>query len=198
MFSFGSQVLYLKATIKMYIIHNTIITHQIFKIRNFYLYSMWKKWQCNNNNMMLMFMVNQLGKATARVHTVHFMSADKTNCLAHSGCSLYLLHSNFETKVWDLINMQNKLNHILDRSSHLTGKCRKKFKIFSIRSMAVIIVIHDVFVLFSFTKVEVIWFDTFVSDQSLLLLHVLLLLHINYRPNYWSQTKVWDFGLSER
>ena len=51
-------------------------------------------------------------------------------------------------------------------------------------------VIHDVFVLFSFTKVEVIWFDTFVSDQSLLLLHVLLLLHINYRPNFWSQTKV--------
>ena len=43
--------------------------------------------------MMLMFMVHQLGKATARVHTVHFMSADKTNCLAHSGCSLYLLLS---------------------------------------------------------------------------------------------------------
>ena len=28
-------------------------------------------------------------------------------------------------------------------------------------------VIHDVFVLFTFAKVEVIWFDTWVSDKSL-------------------------------
>ena len=33
-------------------------------------------------------------------------------------------------------------------------------------------VIHDVFVLFTFAKVDVILFDAFVSDQSLALLHV--------------------------
>jgi len=37
-------------------------------------------------------------------------------------------------------------------------------------------VIHDVLVLFTFAKVEVILLDTFVSDQSLVLVH---LLHIN-------------------
>ena len=45
--------------------------------------------------------------------------------------------------------------------------------------MAVIIqiyVIRDVFVLFTFAKVEVMWFDTLISDQSLALLRVL---HIN-------------------
>jgi len=88
--------------------------------------------------------------------------------------------------------MQNVLNHVSDRSSRLTGKrgsssnCglllaeKKKEKILSVRSMAVIIqiyVIRDVFVLFTFAKVEVIWFDTLVSDhQSLALLRVL---HIN-------------------
>ena len=39
-------------------------------------------------------------------------------------------------------------------------------------------VIHDVFVVFTFAKVEVISFDTLVSDQSLVLLHVL---HITIR-----------------
>ena len=38
-------------------------------------------------------------------------------------------------------------------------------------------------------KVEVIWFDTFVSGHSLGLLHVL---HTNYV--FWSQTKVWDWS----
>jgi len=39
-------------------------------------------------------------------------------------------------------------------------------------------IIHDVFVSFPFAwaKLEVIWFDTLVADQSLALLHVL---HIN-------------------
>ena len=32
-------------------------------------------------------------------------------------------------------------------------------------------VVHDVFVVFTFTKAEVIWFDTFVLDQSLALTH---------------------------
>jgi len=36
-------------------------------------------------------------------------------------------------------------------------------------------IIHDLFVLFTFAsaEVEVIWFDTFVSDHSLALIHVL-------------------------
>ena len=33
----------------------------------------------------------------------------------------------FETKVWDLINMQNILNPVSQRASHLTCKCRKKY-----------------------------------------------------------------------
>ena len=33
-----------------------------------------------------------------------------------------------EIKVWVLINMQNILNHVSDRSSHLTGKRRKNVK----------------------------------------------------------------------
>ena len=37
-------------------------------------------------------------------------------------------------------------------------------------------VIHDVFVLFTFAIVEVIWFDTSVSDQCLALYQVM---HIN-------------------
>ena len=36
-------------------------------------------------------------------------------------------------------------------------------------------VVYDVFVLFAFVKVEVVWFGTFVSDQSLALLHFLLI-----------------------
>ena len=31
-----------------------------------------------------------------------------------------------QTLLWDLINMQNVLNHVSDRSSLLTGKCRKE------------------------------------------------------------------------
>jgi len=34
-------------------------------------------------------------------------------------------------------------------------------------------IVRDVFVLFTFAEVEVIWFDTLVSDQSLALLQVL-------------------------
>ena len=37
--------------------------------------------------------------------------------------------------------------------------------------------LQDVLLLFTFTKVEVVWFHTLVSDQSLALLHVLC---INY------------------
>ena len=32
-------------------------------------------------------------------------------------------------------------------------------------------VVHDVFVVFTFTKAEVIWFDTSILDQSLALTH---------------------------
>jgi len=34
-------------------------------------------------------------------------------------------------------------------------------------------IVRDVFVLFTFAEVEVIWFDTLVSDQTLALLQVL-------------------------
>ena len=33
-----------------------------------------------------------------------------------------------ETKVWDLLNMQDVLNHVSDRSCHLTDKRRKKLE----------------------------------------------------------------------
>jgi len=36
-----------------------------------------------------------------------------------------------ETEVGDVINMQNVLNHVLDRSSHLTGITQKFFFKFS-------------------------------------------------------------------
>ena len=65
--------------------------------------------------------------------------------------------------------MQNVLNHVSYLSSHLTGKCTKKLKIYQ-RSIGggyyttlSYIVIHDVFVLFTFAKVDVIWFDSLVS-----------------------------------
>ena len=62
-----------------------------------------------------------------------------------------------ETKVWDLINMQNVLNHFTDRSSPLTGRRRKIFFIYFQRSVRGCYyaalsydVIYDVFVLFTF------------------------------------------------
>ena len=73
--------------------------------------------------------------------------------------------------------MQNVLNHVSDRSFNFTGKRRKKIKDFQTDYTALSYdVIYDVFVLFTSAKVEVILFDTFVTDQSLALLHVL---HIN-------------------
>jgi len=80
--------------------------------------------------------------------------------------------------------MQNVFNHVSDRSSHLSGKRRKKIKIFqrsvcgSYYTALSFDVIHDIFVLFTSAKakVEVIWFDTLVLDQRLALRHVL---HIN-------------------
>jgi len=53
-------------------------------------------------------------------------------------------------------------NHAVDRSSHLTGEILVGY--YTALSYGVI---YDVFVLFIFAKVEVIWFDTLVSDQSL-------------------------------
>jgi len=80
--------------------------------------------------------------------------------------------------------MQNVLNHVSDRSSHLSGKRRKKIKIFqrsvcgSYYTALSFDIIHDIFVLFTCAKakVEVIWFDTLILDQRLALRHVL---HIN-------------------
>ena len=42
-------------------------------------------------------------------------------------------------------------------------------------------VIRDKFVLFIFAKVELIWFDTVVSDQSLALLHVLRINSVSHQ-----------------
>jgi len=39
------------------------------------------------------------------------------------------LRPSTQNLVWDLINMQNVLNQVSDRSSHLTGKCRKNSKL---------------------------------------------------------------------
>ena len=73
----------------------------------------------------------------------------------------------------ELINTQNDPNDVSDRSSRLTGKRRKKIKKFQrlvcsgYYTALNYDVIHDAFVMFIFAKVEVILFDTFVSDQSL-------------------------------
>ena len=67
--------------------------------------------------------------------------------------------------------MQNVLNHVSDRSSHLTN-----FSAFSPwQYHPGDDVIRDVPVLFTCAeaKVEMIWFDTLVSDQNSTLLHVL-------------------------
>jgi len=67
--------------------------------------------------------------------------------------------------------MQNILNHVSGRSSHLTGKCRKKIKIFRHLGRGGYFaavsygIVHDVFVLFTFAKGAVIWFDT-LSDTE--------------------------------
>jgi len=56
-------------------------------------------------------------------------------------------------------------NHAVDRSSHLTGEILEILGgYYTALSYGVI---YDVFVLFIFAKVKVIWFDTLVSDQSL-------------------------------
>jgi len=64
--------------------------------------------------------------------------------------------------------MQNGLNHVSDRSSHLTSKCR--FFLILQRSVCGSYyaalssdVVHDIFVLFTlaYMKAEVIWFDKF-------------------------------------
>jgi len=63
------------------------------------------------------------------------------------------------------MNMQNVLNHVSDRSSHLTGnhgntdfQCSVRGGYYTAVSYNVI---HDLFVLFTFAKVEGIWFDPF-------------------------------------
>ena len=66
--------------------------------------------------------------------------------------------SNSETKVRDLINMQNVLNHVSDRSSHLTGKCRIFFNFRRLdrggyHTALSYDVIHDIFVLIKKGKV---------------------------------------------
>jgi len=72
------------------------------------------------------------------------------------------------------------LNLVSDRLSHLTGRRRKKNYQHSVCGGCYTTlsydVIYDVFVLFTFAKIEVIWFDTLVSDQSLAILRIL---HIN-------------------
>ena len=71
--------------------------------------------------------------------------------------------SNFSLrppKVWDVINMQNVLKHVSDRSL--------KIKILEHS-------VHDEFLLTSVT-VGLNWFDALVSNQTLALIHVL---HVN-------------------
>ena len=85
-----------------------------------------------------------------------------------------------ESKCWDLINMQNVLNPVSDRSSHVTDKCRF-FLIFSGLSMAVIILPQGTtsFVTYLFClhllKRKLIWFVTLGLNQTIALLHVLLI-----------------------
>jgi len=38
---------------------------------------------------------------------------------------------------------------------------------------------HDVFVSFTFANIEMVWFDTLISDQSLALLHILLINNVS-------------------
>jgi len=64
-------------------------------------------------------------------------------------------------KVWDVINTQNVLKHVSDRSL--------KIKIFEHS-------VHDEFLLTSAT-VGLNWFDALVSNQTLALIHVL---HVNW------------------
>jgi len=47
------------------------------------------------------------------------------------------LQADIHASTPPLINMQNVLNRVSSRSSQPTGKCRKKIKIFSVRSVAV-------------------------------------------------------------
>ena len=82
-----------------------------------------------------------------------------TDCLLSSlfhFSAMTLGHCLSLRPVWDLINMQNVLNHVSDRSSHLTGKCRKKIQ----RSVSggyyttlSYNVIYDVLVLFTFAYI---------------------------------------------
>ena len=59
-------------------------------------------------------------------------SVNKVTTFCNIG-SLYLsLRPKSQTLLWDLINVQNVLNHVSDRSSHLIGKCREKISAFSL------------------------------------------------------------------
>jgi len=102
------------------------------------------------------------------------------------------LLQSIEKCVSQMLSSWNVLNHVRDRSSHLTGERRKNFK--NYRSVRVgyyttlrYDVIHDILVLFSLhllnATVEVIWFD--ISSQA-------IVLHFFTFWIFLSRTKAWD------
>jgi len=134
------------------------------------------------------------------------ITATMLGILSWDGGTLYLspqqvsgliLYS--ETNVWDLISMHNVINHVCRPVVPSHWQTQKTNEICSVQSVAVMTLPCKLrrhsrcicFVYICLVRVEVFWFDSLISDQSLPLLHIL---HVNY----WSPTTVWDFGLSER
>ena len=63
------------------------------------------------------------------------LSSTTSQRLAMSSTRYLSLRTHSQTLIWDLINMQNILNHVSDRSSHLSGKRRKKISAFGPRRL---------------------------------------------------------------
>ena len=78
-------------------------------------------------------------------YTMH-PSGDTSERTSASGHFIFLYLSETrtlvsETKVWDLINMQNVSKHVSDRSSHFKGKRRKMRKISAFGPWTVAVII---------------------------------------------------------
>ena len=96
------------------------------------------------------------------------MFANKTLSFAEIDQSLKL---SSETKVWELINIQNILNHVSDWSFHLTGKCRKKFSPFGLWQLLFHPKLHHhsrsiCFVYFTLLTRKLKWFGFILWSQT--------------------------------
>jgi len=103
-----------------------------------------------------------------------------------------------ETKVWDLINMQNVLNHFTDRSSPLTGRRRKKFffifsafgpwlLLYCLKLWRHLWCICFIYICLSQKGSDLVWYFGFRPKFSVT---SRLCISLDVIPNFWSQRQI--------